>query len=60
MDRRQTGDTGSLKCPDCRAELKKRRGRRSDECELVCGGCGRVFDVCDLKTLGTLKKQSGA
>jgi hypothetical protein len=40
--------------------LKKRRGRRSDACELVCGGCGRVFDVCDLETLDALKKQSGA
>ena len=43
------------KCPDCHATLKERRGRRTDECELVCGGCGRVFDVCDLGTLEALK-----
>jgi hypothetical protein len=58
VDDRQTDDTGGIKCPDCRAKLKKRRGRRSDTCEVVCGGCGRVFDICDWETLEALKKQS--
>jgi len=58
VDERQSDSTKNLKCPDCRAQLKKRRGRRSDECELICGGCGRVFDVCDLETLDKLKSQS--
>jgi hypothetical protein len=47
-----------LKCPDCRYPLKRRRGRQTDECEMLCGGCGRVFDVCDLDTLEEIKKQS--
>jgi DNA-directed RNA polymerase subunit RPC12/RpoP len=47
-----------LKCPDCHAKLKERRGRRTDKCELVCGGCGRAFDICDLDTLEALKGQS--
>lgn len=58
MDERQSDDARDLKCPDCRARLKKRRARRSDECELVCGGCGRLFNVCDLETLERLKNQS--
>jgi transposase-like protein len=47
-----------LKCPDCHATLKERRGRRTDKCEWVCGGCGRVFDICDLETLEALKGRS--
>lgn len=47
-----------LKCPECRAALKRRRARNVDECEMVCGGCGRIFDVCDLETAEMLKKQS--
>jgi hypothetical protein len=47
-----------LKCPECRASLKKRRGRRVDACEMVCGGCGRIFDVCDSESLESLKKPS--
>jgi len=30
----------------------------SDECEMVCGGCGQIFDIYDLETLNALKKQS--
>ena len=29
----------------------------SDKCEMVCGGCGQSFDVCDFETLNELKKQ---
>ena len=47
-----------LKCPDCRYPLKRRRSRHVDECEMVCGGCGQSFDVCDLETVDKLKKQS--
>ena len=46
-----------LKCPECRAALKKRRARKIDDCEMVCGGCGRTFDVCDLDTVEELKRQ---
>jgi len=48
----------ALKCPDCRAPLKQRRARNPDKCEMVCGGCGQIFDVCDLETAEMLKKQS--
>ncbi len=44
-----------LKCPECRARLKRRRTRNPDACEMVCGGCGQMFDVCDLDTVETLK-----
>lgn len=47
-----------LKCPDCRHPLKRRRSRRVDECEMICGGCGQSFDVCDLDTVDKLKSQS--
>lgn len=47
-----------LKCPECHAVLKHRRARTPDQCEMICGGCGRQFDVCDLETLDMLKKQS--
>jgi hypothetical protein len=47
-----------LKCPECRHPLKRRRSRNPDECELVCGGCGRRFDICDLETLDRLKRNS--
>ena len=46
-----------LKCPECRALLKKRRTRKPDECEMICGGCGAAFDVCDLDTLQKLKNE---
>jgi hypothetical protein len=46
-----------LRCPDCRYPLKRRRGRQTDACEMLCGGCGRVFDVCDLDTLEEIKKR---
>jgi hypothetical protein len=47
-----------LKCPDCRYPLKRRRSRQADDCEMLCGGCGRAFDVCDLDTLEEIKNQS--
>ena len=47
-----------LKCPDCRYPLKRRRSRKVDECEMICGGCGQSFDVCDLDTVDKLKEQS--
>lgn len=47
-----------LRCPECHAVLKGRRTRTPDKCEMICGGCGRQFDVCDLETLDALKKQS--
>jgi uncharacterized protein YbaR (Trm112 family) len=55
-------DTGSkddaidLKCPECRAQLKERRSRTPDKCEMICGGCGQIFDVCDLEMLDELRK----
>lgn len=48
----------NLRCPQCRAALKRRRTRTPDECEMICGGCGESFDVCDLDTVDQLKKQS--
>ena len=47
----------NFKCPECRSPLKQRRSRKPDECELICGGCGAMFDVCDLETVDELKKQ---
>ena len=47
-----------LKCPECRAALKRRRARTPNECEMICGGCGREFDVCDLDTVDSLRNQS--
>lgn len=52
-----TQPTKNLKCPECRAELKRRRSRNADACEMVCGGCGQIFDVCDMDTVDELKKQ---
>ena len=51
-------DAMDLRCPECRAQLKERRSRTSDKCEMLCGGCGQSFDVCDIETLDALKKQS--
>jgi len=51
-------DTEDLRCPDCRARLKQRRSRTPDKCEMLCGGCGQIFDVCDLETVDALKQQS--
>ena len=47
-------DVDALKCPECRYPLKKRRTRTPDACEMVCGGCGKQFDICDVDTLKTL------
>jgi hypothetical protein len=58
MNDQQSEDLNKLKCPQCRAQLKQRRSRQPDKCEMVCGGCGQVFDVCNLETLEALKKQS--
>jgi hypothetical protein len=49
-------DTAALKCPECQAQLKRRRTRTPDACEMVCGGCGRAFDVCDFETVDALQK----
>jgi hypothetical protein len=57
-DAEAKNDLGDLRCPECRAHLKKRRSRTPDKCEMICGGCGQSFDVCDLETLDALKKQS--
>jgi hypothetical protein len=46
-----------FKCPECRSPLKQRRTRKPNECELLCGGCGAMFDICDLETLDELKKR---
>ena len=46
----------ALRCPECRAQLKRRRSRNPDECEMICGGCGQTFDVCDLETVDKLKQ----
>jgi hypothetical protein len=53
-DKAQPGNP-NLKCPECRAELKRRRSRKADQCEMVCGGCGQIFDVCDADTVDRLK-----
>jgi hypothetical protein len=45
-----------LRCPECRAVLKRRRSRKVDACEMVCGGCGQIFDVCDAETQAELKE----
>jgi len=47
-----------LRCPECRALLKQRRTRNPDACEMICGGCGKMFDVCDDRTLVELKGAS--
>ena len=51
-------DAIELRCPECHTKLKERRSRTPDKCEMICGGCGQNFDVCDLKTLDALKKHS--
>lgn len=57
-DTDNTNNVIDLRCPECRAELKERRSRKPDKCEMICGGCGKSFDVCNLETLDALKKQS--
>ena len=54
---RRDGDSRELKCPECRRPLRKRRSRTPDECNLVCGGCGAAFDICDPETAARLKKE---
>jgi hypothetical protein len=59
VDANDNGDAGQkLKCPECRADLKRRRSRKADACEMVCGGCGQIFDVCDMDTVAELKKEA--
>ena len=58
MPGKEPNDLKELKCPDCRAPLKRRRTRNPDECEMLCGGCGQIFDVCHIETAAMLKKQS--
>ncbi len=57
MREKNQDDKLNLRCPECRASLSRRRTRTPDECEMICGGCGQMFDVCDLETVETLKKQ---
>jgi len=52
---RKAEATEDLRCPECSAVLKKRRSRRADACEMLCGVCGRPFDVCDPETKDRLK-----
>ena len=47
----------NYQCPECRAVLKRRRSRKVDACEMVCGGCGQIFDVCDTDTIAALKNR---
>ena len=49
-----------LRCPECRALLKRRRTRDPDACEMICGGCGKMFDVCDDGTFEDLKENRSA
>lgn len=41
--------TPERRCPECRALLKPRRGSRPDPCDLVCGGCGKQFNGCEME-----------
>ena len=52
-----TPEPEALHCPECRYPLKKRRTRTPDACEMVCGGCGRQFDICDVDTLSELRAE---
>jgi len=56
QDNISDADLKDLVCPDCRAELTRRRTRNPDACEMLCGGCGQIFDVCDLETVEKLKQ----
>jgi len=56
QDNISDADLKDLVCPDCRAELSRRRTRNPDACEMLCGGCGQIFDVCDLDTVDKLKQ----
>jgi hypothetical protein len=58
IDADNKNESMDLRCPECRARLKPRRGLTPDKCEMICGGCGKRFDVCDLQTLAVLKEQS--
>jgi len=56
-DKKKDGNL-KLRCPECRTKLSRRRTRNPDECEMICGGCGQMFDVCDLETIDNIRKQS--
>jgi hypothetical protein len=58
MNDHQDGSEAVLTCPECKARLKRRRGRRTDACEMICGGCGHSFDVCDSTTRDRLVQGS--
>jgi hypothetical protein len=58
IDEADKSKTPDYRCPECRQPLKRRRTRTPDECEMLCGGCGASFDVCDLDTVDMLKKSS--
>jgi len=53
-------EAAPLKCPECRYPLKKRRSRTPDACEMICGGCGKQFDICDGDTLTSLQEEDPA
>ncbi len=53
-------EAGPLKCPECRYPLKKRRRRTPDACEMICGGCGKQFDICDATTLTSLQPKDSS
>ena len=57
-DTNNKDDVMDFRCPECLAQLKERRSRKPDKCEMMCDGCGQSFDVCDLETLDALKQQS--
>ncbi len=54
----KTKSAQNLVCPTCKSDLKKRRTRKPDDCEMICGGCGEIFDVCDLKTVEKLNRSA--
>ncbi len=55
-----TDASAVLRCPECRAPLKQRRSRGgADACERVCGGCGRIFDICDQQSTPPLAAAEG-
>ncbi|MDO9111994.1 MAG: hypothetical protein Q7U40_15150 [Desulfatirhabdiaceae bacterium] len=48
-EKKTPSPTPERRCPECRALLKPRRGRSPDPCDLVCGGCGKQFNGCEIE-----------
>ena len=48
-EKKTPSPTPERRCPECRALLKPRRGRDPDPCDLVCGGCGKQFNGCEVE-----------